>query len=51
MRFVVIVLALVTLSACVPTPKPFAHDAADDRAYAPKEDKPDVDQTVRQRPA
>lgn len=42
MRFVVIVLALVTLSACVPTPKPFAHDAADDRAYAPKEDKPDV---------
>jgi len=37
-----IVLALVALSACVPTPKPFAHDAANDRAYAPKEDKPDV---------
>ena len=42
MRLVVIVLALLALSACVPTPKPFAHDAADDRAYAPKEDKPDV---------
>lgn len=42
MRLVVIVLAILPLSACVPTPKPFAHSAADDRAYVPKDDKPDV---------
>jgi hypothetical protein len=42
MRLVVIVLAALALSACVPTPKPFAHNGADDRAYTPKDDKADV---------
>ncbi|SJZ88484.1 hypothetical protein SAMN02745126_02699 [Enhydrobacter aerosaccus] len=42
MRYVVIVLALLALAGCVPTPKPFAHDGADDQAYRPKDDKVEV---------
>ena len=42
MRLAVIVLAVLALAGCVPTPKPFEHSGANDRAYAPKRDKIDV---------
>ncbi|MBS0517500.1 MAG: hypothetical protein JSR90_02350 [Proteobacteria bacterium] len=42
MRHAVIVLALLVLAGCVPTPKPFAHDTVDDKAYRPKDDKAEV---------
>ncbi len=42
MRLVVIALALLALAGCVPVPKPFEHDGADDQAYRPKDDKTDV---------
>jgi hypothetical protein len=42
MRLVVIVLAAAMLAACVPTPKPFEHSGANDRAYKPQDDKAEV---------
>jgi hypothetical protein len=43
MRHVVTVLAcLLLLAGCVSTPKPFEHDAGDDEAFRPKQDKVEV---------
>src|SRR3954447_18825925 len=42
MRHVVTLLAALLLAACGPTPKPFSHEAADDVAFRPKQDKNEV---------
>jgi hypothetical protein len=42
MRLVVTMLAASMLAACVPTPKPFEHSGANDRAYKPHDDKAEV---------
>jgi hypothetical protein len=43
MRHVVTALAcLLLLAGCVNTPKPFEHDAGDDEAFRPKQDKVEV---------
>ena len=42
LHLVVIVLSALALGGCMPTPKPFAHNSDEDRAYVPKEDQSDV---------
>jgi hypothetical protein len=42
MRLAMLVLTAVAIAACGPTPKPFEHEAADDLAFHPKQDKTEV---------
>jgi hypothetical protein len=42
MRLAMLALAAFALAACGPTPKPFEHEAADDLAFRPKQDKYEV---------